>query len=48
MIRILETWSMKWIAYVACSICVIEERHIKYFSGKVESKERVRSFDVCI
>jgi hypothetical protein len=48
MIRILKTWSMKWIGYVACSMYVTEEIHMKLFSGKLEGKEKVRSVDVCI
>jgi hypothetical protein len=39
---------MKWIGHVACSICMTEEIHMKFFSGRLEGYVKVKPVDVCI
>jgi hypothetical protein len=39
---------MKWVGYVAHIMYVTEEIHMKFFTGKLEGKEKVRSIDMCI
>jgi hypothetical protein len=48
MTGIVKIWGMKWIGYVACSLYVTQEIHMKFFSGNLEGKVKLRTFDVCI